>query len=104
MLCHSIAGGTGSGMGSYMLEALNDRFPKKLVQTYRYSPAAAHIQESLAKGPPVAWTPASTLPQQSLDLLCIEISILPSLPSICFSSAIQSALLSSSCFHYSYQS
>lgn len=35
VLCHSIAGGTGSGMGSYMLEALNDRFPKKLVQTYR---------------------------------------------------------------------
>ena len=36
VLCHSIAGGTGSGMGSYMLEALNDRFPKKLVQTYRW--------------------------------------------------------------------
>ena len=35
MLCHSIAGGTGSGMGSYLLEALNDRFPKKLIQTYR---------------------------------------------------------------------
>ena len=25
VLCHSIAGGTGSGMGSYMLEKLNDR-------------------------------------------------------------------------------
>ena len=36
VLCHSIAGGTGSGMGSYMLEALNDRFPKKLIQTYRH--------------------------------------------------------------------
>ena len=24
VLCHSIAGGTGSGMGSYLLEALND--------------------------------------------------------------------------------
>lgn len=35
VLAHSIAGGTGSGMGSYLLEALNDRFPKKLVQTYR---------------------------------------------------------------------
>ena len=34
-LCHSIAGGTGSGLGSYLLEALNDRYPKKLVQTYR---------------------------------------------------------------------
>ena len=40
VLCHSIAGGTGSGLGSYLLEALNDRFPKKLVQTYRYPPAA----------------------------------------------------------------
>ena len=36
MLAHSIAGGTGSGMGSYLLEAINDRFPKKLIQTYRY--------------------------------------------------------------------
>ncbi len=35
VLCHSIAGGTGSGMGSYLLEALGDRFPKKLIQTYR---------------------------------------------------------------------
>lgn len=33
VLCHSIAGGTGSGMGSYLLEQLNDRFPKKLIQT-----------------------------------------------------------------------
>ncbi len=32
VLCHSIAGGTGSGMGSYMLERLNDHFPKKLIQ------------------------------------------------------------------------
>jgi hypothetical protein len=25
VVCHSIAGGTGSGMGSYLLERLNDR-------------------------------------------------------------------------------
>lgn len=37
-LCHSIAGGTGSGLGSYLLEAINDRFPKKLVQTYSVFP------------------------------------------------------------------
>lgn len=35
VLCHSIAGGTGSGMGSFLLEKLNDHFPKKLIQTYR---------------------------------------------------------------------
>ncbi|KAL1420117.1 hypothetical protein MTO96_024575 [Rhipicephalus appendiculatus] len=38
VLCHSIAGGTGSGMGSYILEHLNDRFPKKLIQTYSVFP------------------------------------------------------------------
>eukprot|EP01112_Ceratiomyxa_fruticulosa_P007652 TRINITY_DN1989_c0_g1_i4.p1 TRINITY_DN1989_c0_g1~~TRINITY_DN1989_c0_g1_i4.p1 ORF type:complete len:405 (-),score=76.65 TRINITY_DN1989_c0_g1_i4:117-1331(-) len=38
MLCHSIAGGTGSGMGSYLLEKLNDRYPKKLIQTYSVFP------------------------------------------------------------------
>jgi tubulin gamma len=38
MLLHSIAGGTGSGLGSYMLERMNDRFPKKLIQTYSVFP------------------------------------------------------------------
>jgi tubulin gamma len=38
-LCHSIAGGTGSGMGSYLLEAISDRFPKKLIQTYSVFPS-----------------------------------------------------------------
>ncbi len=38
VLCHSIAGGTGSGMGSYLLEAINDHFPKKLIQTYSVFP------------------------------------------------------------------
>lgn len=38
VLCHSIAGGTGSGMGSFLLEQLNDHFPKKLIQTYSVFP------------------------------------------------------------------
>eukprot|EP01119_Soliformovum_irregulare_P012266 TRINITY_DN3171_c1_g2_i1.p1 TRINITY_DN3171_c1_g2~~TRINITY_DN3171_c1_g2_i1.p1 ORF type:complete len:448 (+),score=93.39 TRINITY_DN3171_c1_g2_i1:117-1460(+) len=38
VLTHSIAGGTGSGMGSYLLERLNDQYPKKLVQTYSVFP------------------------------------------------------------------
>ncbi|KAI8802648.1 Tubulin/FtsZ, GTPase domain-containing protein [Cladochytrium replicatum] len=38
MLLHSIAGGTGSGLGSYLLETLNDRYPKKLIQTYSVFP------------------------------------------------------------------
>ena len=35
---HSIAGGTGSGMGSFLLENLNDAFPKKIIQTYSVFP------------------------------------------------------------------
>ena len=31
VMTHSIAGGTGSGFGSFLLEALNDRYPKKLI-------------------------------------------------------------------------
>lgn len=38
MLMHSIAGGTGSGMGSFLLENLNDAFPKKIIQTYSVFP------------------------------------------------------------------
>jgi len=38
MMCHSVAGGTGSGLGSYLLERINDRYPKKLIQTYSVFP------------------------------------------------------------------
>eukprot|EP01111_Echinosteliopsis_oligospora_P017218 TRINITY_DN7387_c0_g1_i1.p2 TRINITY_DN7387_c0_g1~~TRINITY_DN7387_c0_g1_i1.p2 ORF type:complete len:148 (+),score=42.04 TRINITY_DN7387_c0_g1_i1:108-551(+) len=43
VLTHSIAGGTGSGMGSYLLEQLNDRYPKKLIQTYSVFPNASDV-------------------------------------------------------------
>ena len=43
MLLHSIGGGTGSGLGSYLLERMNDRFPKKLMQTYSVFPDTATI-------------------------------------------------------------
>ncbi|XP_067928170.1 tubulin gamma-1 chain-like [Watersipora subatra] len=45
LLCHSIAGGTGSGMGSYILEKINDRFPKKLIQTYSVFPNQDEISD-----------------------------------------------------------
>jgi tubulin gamma len=41
MLCHSIAGGTGSGMGSYLLEALSDNYPKKVTASYSVFPQAS---------------------------------------------------------------
>ena len=34
MVFHSVSGGTGSGLGSNLLEALADKYPKKLIQTY----------------------------------------------------------------------
>ena len=40
---HSIAGGTGSGMGSYLIEHINDRYPKKLIQCYSVFP---HLTET----------------------------------------------------------
>lgn len=44
VLCHSIAGGTGSGMGSFILESLADRFPKKLIETYSVFPNQDEIR------------------------------------------------------------
>ncbi|XP_039268773.1 tubulin gamma-1 chain [Styela clava] len=45
MLCHSTAGGTGSGLGSYVLERLSDRYPKKLIQTYSVFPNQDEISD-----------------------------------------------------------
>ncbi|CAK9294249.1 unnamed protein product [Gordionus sp. m RMFG-2023] len=45
VICHSIAGGTGSGMGSYFMETLNDRFPKKILQTYSVFPNQEEISD-----------------------------------------------------------
>ena len=50
-LCHSIAGGTGSGMGSYILENLNDHFPKKLIQTYSVFPNTDASQSDVVVQP-----------------------------------------------------
>lgn len=37
-LLHSIAGGTGSGFGSLLLEQIRDEFPKKIIQAYSIFP------------------------------------------------------------------
>jgi tubulin gamma len=51
VLAHSIAGGTGSGMGSYLLEQLNDHFPKKLIQTYSVFPNQSSSQSDVVVQP-----------------------------------------------------
>lgn len=45
LLCHSPAGGTGSGLGSYMLEHISDRYPRKLLQTYSVFPDSSAASE-----------------------------------------------------------
>ncbi|KAH8352340.1 hypothetical protein KR084_003498 [Drosophila pseudotakahashii] len=45
ILCHSIAGGTGSGMGSFIMERLADRYPKKLIQTFSVFPNQDEISD-----------------------------------------------------------
>lgn len=37
-LIHSIAGGTGSGVGSFLLERVKEHFPKKVIQTFSVFP------------------------------------------------------------------
>jgi tubulin gamma len=44
-LCHSIAGGTGSGLGSLLLEHLNDRYPKKLLNTFSVFPNTEEVSD-----------------------------------------------------------
>lgn len=44
-LCHSIAGGTGSGLGSLLLERLRERFPKKLLSTFSVFPNTDEISD-----------------------------------------------------------
>ncbi|POM67226.1 Tubulin gamma chain [Phytophthora palmivora] len=43
--------GTGSGMGSYLLENLNDHFPKKLIQTYSVFPNQSDFQSDVVVQP-----------------------------------------------------
>lgn len=49
MMCHSVAGGTGSGLGSFMLERLSERYPKKLTQTYSVFPNQEETSDTIVQ-------------------------------------------------------
>lgn len=49
MMTHSIAGGTGSGMGSYLLEHLKDAFPHKLIQTFSVFPSQSETSDIITQ-------------------------------------------------------
>lgn len=70
VLCHSIAGGTGSGMGSYLLEKLNDHFPKKLIQTYSVFPNQDLAQSDVVVQP---YNSLLTLKRLTLNADCVVV-------------------------------
>jgi tubulin gamma len=69
VLCHSIAGGTGSGMGSYLLERLNDRFPKKLIQTYSVFPNQTQTSDVVVQ----PYNSILTLKRLTLNADCVVV-------------------------------
>ena len=70
VLTHSIAGGTGSGMGSYILEHLNDHFPKKLVSTYSVFPNWEEDQSDVVVQP---YNSILTLKRLAVNADCVVV-------------------------------
>lgn len=69
VLAHSIAGGTGSGMGSYLLERLNDHFPKKLIQTYSVFPNQSETSDVVVQ----PYNSMLTLKRLTLNADCVVV-------------------------------
>jgi tubulin gamma len=70
VLIHSIAGGTGSGMGSYLLENINERYAKKLIQTYSVFPILANDQSDVVVQP---YNSVLTLKRLTLNADCVVV-------------------------------
>ena len=70
VLTHSIAGGTGSGMGSYILEHLNDHFPKKFVSTYSVFPNWEEDQSDVVVQP---YNSILTLKRLAVNADCVVV-------------------------------
>jgi tubulin gamma len=69
LLTHSIAGGTGSGFGSCLLEKLNDRYPKKLIQTYSVFPNQLEISDVVVQ----PYNSLLTLKRLTLNADCVVV-------------------------------
>mmetsp|Transcript_60472 Transcript_60472/g.153672 ORF Transcript_60472/g.153672 Transcript_60472/m.153672 type:complete len:468 (+) Transcript_60472:77-1480(+) len=70
VLIHSIAGGTGSGVGSYLLENINDRYPKKLIQTYSVFPMLSADTSDVVVQP---YNSVLTLKRLTLNADCVVV-------------------------------
>ena len=69
VLSHSIAGGTGSGMGSYLLENISDRYPKKLIQTYSVFPMFTETSDVVVQ----PYNSVLTLKRLALNADCVVV-------------------------------
>lgn len=70
MLLHSIAGGTGSGFGSVILENLRELYPKKLIQTYSIFPNNEDVSDVVVQ------PYNSMLTLQRLTLCCDSVIVM----------------------------
>ena len=66
-MTHAIAGGTGSGLGSLLLEKLSDHYPKKLVQTYSVFPASEDSSDTVVQ----PYNSILTLKRLTLNADCV---------------------------------
>jgi len=69
VLSHSIAGGTGSGMGSFLLENLCDRYPKKLLQTYSVFPLLTETSDVVVQ----PYNSVLTMKRLALNADCVVV-------------------------------
>eukprot|EP01048_Picozoa_sp_COSAG05_P010440 COSAG05_NODE_919_length_6591_cov_81.831793_5_plen_473_part_00 len=69
VVIHSIAGGTGSGMGSNLLEKLNERYPKKLIQTYSVFPNQTETSDVVVQ----PYNSLLTLKRLTLNADCVVV-------------------------------
>lgn len=70
VLCHSIAGGTGSGMGSYILELLNENYPRKLIKTFSVFPMLNNESSDVVVQP---YNSVLTLKRLALNADCVVV-------------------------------
>ncbi len=69
VLSHSIAGGTGSGMGSFLLENVSDRYPKKLIQAYSVFPLLTETSDVVVQ----PYNSILTLKRLTLNADCVVV-------------------------------
>lgn len=72
MLMHSVAGGTGSGMGSVLLEHMRDRFPKTILQTVSVFPTIGESKSDTVVQPYNSILALQRLIQQADSVLVFD--------------------------------